>query len=109
MIVPLIAVPSQNVKTVLANQIVEVSVYQVRYGMFIDISIAGALEIGGVVCQNGNRIIRSAYLNIGAAFSGDFAFFDTQGTSDPTYDGLGTRYQLFYITQAELAALGLAA
>jgi hypothetical protein len=108
MIIPLLAVPSQNIKTVLANQIVELAIYQVRYGMFMDVTINGVLEIGGVVCQDRNRIIRSAYLNVGAGFSGDFAFFDTTGTSDPTYDGLGTQFQLAYVTQAELGSLGIA-
>ncbi len=109
MTVPLLAVPSQKVKTVLDDQIVELAIYQVRYGMFMDVNVNGVLEIGGVVCQNRNRIIRSAYLNANVGFSGDFVFFDTTGGSDPTYDGLGTRFQLFYVTQAELESLGLAA
>lgn len=109
MTVPLLAVPSQKVKTVLDNQIIELAIYQVRYGMFMDVNVNGVLEIGGVVCQNRNRIIRSAYLNANVGFSGDFVFFDTAGDSDPTYDGLGTRFQLFYVTQAELESLGLAA
>lgn len=108
MTIPLLAVPSQKIKTVLANQIVELSIYQVRYGMFMDVTVNGVLEIGGVVCQDRNRIIRSAYLNVGVGFSGDFAFFDTTGTDDPTYDGLGTRFQLGYVTQDELDAMGLA-
>lgn len=108
MIVPLLAVPSQKVKTVLANSVVDLAIYQVRYGMFMDVTVNGAFEIGGVACQDRNRIIRSAYLNVRVGFSGDFAFLDTEGTSDPTYDGLGTRFQLFYVTQAELESLGLA-
>jgi hypothetical protein len=108
-LVPLLSVPSQNVKTVLNNQIVELSVYQLRYGLFIDVSVSGTLLIGGVICQNLNRIIRSVYLNAQAGFAGDFVFNDTQGTSDPTFDGLGTRYQLLYLSQDDLATLGFAA
>lgn len=107
LIVPLIPAPSQEVKTVLAGQVVELRVYQLRYGMFIDIYVAGILEIGGVICQNLNRIIRNAYLNDSVGFSGDFCFIDTQGSSDPVFDGLGTRYQLAYLAEAELEAVGL--
>lgn len=108
-IVPLLAVPAQNVKTVLADQIVNLSVYQRRYGLFIDVYIDTILEIGGVVCENMNRIIRSAYLNEAAGFSGDFVFFDSQGSSDPTYAGLGSRFQLVYLSKVDLAAMGLSA
>lgn len=108
-IVPLQAVPSQKILTTLADQVVEIDVYQRRYGMFMNFYVNGVLEIGGVICQNRNRIIRSAYLNVQSGFSGDFVFNDTQGTSDPVYTGLGTRFQLLYLSAADLAAQGFAA
>jgi len=107
-LVPLQSVPSQKLKTVLGNQIVEISLRQLRYGLFIDVYVNGALEIGGVICENLNRIIRSAYLNTEAGFSGDFVFQDTQGTDNPYYTGLGTRFQLLYLSQDDLSGLGLA-
>jgi len=105
--VPLQAVPSQKIKTTLDSQIVEIDIRQLRYGMFINITVNGVLEIGAVICQNLNRIIRSVYLNDNAGFAGDFVFNDTQGTSDPDYTGLGSRFQLLYLSQDELTALGL--
>ena len=45
-----------------------------------------------MLCLNLVGLVRSAYLG----FIGQLAFFDTQGTSDPDYSGLGTRYQLVY-------------
>jgi len=104
--VPLLAVPSQKIKTTLADQIVELDIYQRRYGLFVDVYVNSVLEIGAVICQNLNRIIRSAYLNRNAGFSGDFVFNDTQGTADPVYTGLGTRYELLYLSADELATLG---
>lgn len=109
LIVPLQAVPAQTVQTTLDSQSVQLYVYQRRYGLFIDVTVNNVLEIGGVICQNLNRIIRSAYLNMNAGFAGDFIFNDTQGTTDPVYTGLGARYQLLYLEQADLDALGLAA
>lgn len=106
-LVPLQAVPSQKVKTTLNDQIVELDIYQLRYGMFINVTVNGTLVIGAVICQNLNRIIRNAYLSAPAGFSGDFVFYDTQGTSDPTFAGLGTRYQLLYLSEDDLTTLGL--
>ena len=105
--VPLQPIPAQIVKTVLADKIVTLKVYQLRYGMFIDVSINSELEIGAVICENMNRIIRSAYLNEEFSFGGDFVFQDTEGSRDPTFEGLGSRYKLLYLTQAELDAAGL--
>ena len=56
------------------------------------------LIIGGVICENLNRIVRSLYLG----FAGDLAFIDNQGSTDPVYTGLGTRYSLAYIEADEL-------
>lgn len=108
-IVPLEAVPSQSIKTTLASQVVEIDLYQRRYGLFIDVYVNGVLEVGAVICQNLNRIIRSDYLNQSAGFSGDLVFQDTQGSSDPDYTGLGARYQLIYLSQSDLTTLGFTA
>lgn len=101
------AVPSQKIKTVLDDQVVEIDIYQLRYGLFMNIIIGTVMEIGGVICQNRNRIIRNAYLNQAAGFSGDFVFNDTQGTSDPDFTGLGSQFELLYLSDDELTALGL--
>jgi hypothetical protein len=108
-LIPMQAIPAQNILTTLDDgQSVMLKVYTRRYGMFIDITINGVLEIGAVICENLNRIIRNQYLNDAVGFAGDFVFYDTQGNTSPVYTGLGTRYQLIYLTAAELAALGLA-
>lgn len=107
LIVPLQPVPSQKVITTLAGQTVALNVYQRRYGLFIDVYVANVLEIGAVICQNLNRIIRSRYLNVEAGFEGDFAFFDTQGNDDPLFTGLGERFKLAWLSPEDLAAVGL--
>ena len=64
----------------------------------MDVYIGNTLIIAGVICQNENRIVRSLYLG----FSGDFAWYDTQGSTDPIYTGLGSRYLLLYLYPNEL-------
>lgn len=100
MTIPLAAVPSQTLNVVLAQQNCTLTIYQKITGLFIDVSINDVLIIGGVICENANRIVRSAYLG----FIGDLAFYDTQGSGDPTFDELGARYQLVYLETADLPA-----
>lgn len=108
LVIPLQAVPSQKVKTVLDDLIMNIWVYQLRTGMFINVYMQDEMMIGGVICQNKNRIIRSEYINRQFGFSGDFMFVDTQGDVDPIYQGLGTdgRFQLVYLTADELISYG---
>lgn len=99
-IVPLNALPSQTLSVQLAGQSCVLNVYQKFFGLFVDVYSNGVLIIAGVLAQNLNRIVRSLYLG----FSGDFAFADTQGTDDPVYTGLGTRWQLVYLEATDLPA-----
>lgn len=107
LIVPLQAVPAQRIKTVLNDGIVNLEVYQRRYGMFVNVEVNDRLVIGAVIGQNRNRIIRSEYLKKEHNFSGDFSFLDLQGSSDPHFADLGTRYQLAYFTDAEIVTYGI--
>lgn len=99
-IIPLQAIPNQAVGVTLGGQVSQINVYQKSTGLFIDLYVNNVLIIGGVICQNLNRIVRSLYLG----FSGDIFFIDNQGDTDPVYTGLGTRYSLAYVTASELPA-----
>jgi len=106
-IIPLQAIPSQTLAVSLGTQQCTINVYQKFYGVFLDLystnAISGPLPsliIGGQICQNINLIVRSLYLG----FIGDLAFVDTQGTSNPIYTGLGTRFMLVYLTPEEVLA-----
>ena len=97
-IVPVQAVPNQQVGAYLNGQSTQINLQQTRYGMFCTILVAGAQIIGGVLCQNLNRIVRDLYLG----FSGDLMFLDTQGSNDPYYTGLGSRWLLIYLSPGDL-------
>ena len=98
-IVPLNANPNQTLTVGLLNQACQINVYQKSGGLFMDVYVNNALIIAGVLCENLNRIVRSLYLG----FVGDFVFYDTQGTSDPDYTGLGSRFQLVYLSPHDLS------
>lgn len=102
-IIPLVATPSQTLTVLLDGQYTQLNVYDKFYGLFMDVYVNNVLIIGGVICQNLNRIVRSAYLG----FVGDFVFFDNQGMSDPVYTGLGSQYSLVYLEEADLRAMNI--
>lgn len=104
--IPTAATPSQTISVTLNNQQVVLNIYTEpgSYGMNVDIYNNNAVVLTGVPAQNLNRLIRDAYFG----FEGDLIFVDTQGTTNPVYTGLGTRYLLYYLTPTDLTNLGFA-
>lgn len=98
-VVPIKAVPSQVLTTVLGGQNCRIAVYQKSTGLFLDLSVDNAPVVTAAICRDRVNLVRQAYLG----FSGGLVFCDTQGVSDPTYDGLGTRYLLTYLETTDLA------
>lgn len=97
-VVPLQPVASQTLLIQLGGQACTIAVFQTAYGLFATVSIGTAVVVASVLCQNLKLIVRSLYLG----FVGDLAFFDTAGADDPVFTGLGSRFQLLYLSPAEL-------
>lgn len=93
-VVPLQAVPNQTVAINLSNQAIILNVYDKQGSLYVDVFVSNAPIVVGVVAKYANKIVRDAYLG----FIGDFAFFDLVGEDDPTYDQIGSRYFLAYLT-----------
>jgi hypothetical protein len=110
--IPLQAVPSQIVTTFLGDQQCSIKIYQKFYGLFIDLSVIGGFLqtevvrhiVTGQICWNLNLIVRYGYLG----FTGDLAFIDTQGSDNPIFTGLGSRFQLLYLAPNEVIAVQMA-
>ncbi len=98
LIVPLKSVANQTVTVSLAGQTTQIDVRQKLFGVFLDIYVSNVLIIAGALCLDRNRLVRSTYLH----FIGDLAFFDTEGTVDPSYSGIGTRWLLAYLEAGDL-------
>lgn len=90
---------SQKVTVTLNGQTCQLKLHQRSDGFYIDLYINGEAKMLGVLCENCNFLVRYSYLG----FSGDLVFVDTQGTSDPEWSGIGTRYRLYYLTADEIA------
>jgi hypothetical protein len=91
--VPLQPVPSQTLAIALAGQPCKIDVVTRGDGLYVNLYVNDALVIGGVAARNRVRVVIDAYLG----FIGDLSWLDTEGDQDPTYDGLGSRWQLVYI------------
>ena len=96
-------VPSQQVQIVLDGQTCAISVYVKTECMFLDLAINGVQIAYAVQCKNLVSLVPTAYLG----FSGWMIFLDTQGSSDPIYTGLGSRFVLLYLDAADLEAYGV--
>jgi hypothetical protein len=97
-LIPLNPVPSQTLSIQLDSQNCQINIYQEFYGIFCDLYVDNSLIIAGTLCLNLTRLVRSLYLG----FSGDLSFIDTQGSTDPYYTGLGSRYQFVYLETTDL-------
>ena len=69
--------------------------------MFVDINVNGADVVTGVIARDAVPLVCREY----AGFSGNLVFIGTQGSSDPSYDGLGSRFNLVYLTAEEYALI----
>jgi len=103
-IIPLQAIPNQQLQVQLGTQPCTITVQQFAFGLFLSLYIGPTLILSNVLCENLVKIVRDAYLG----FSGDLFFLDTQGNDNPDYTGLGSanaRYLLYYYTPTDLANL----
>lgn len=101
LVVPTKPFPNQQIQVLLANQPCTLHIYQTAYGLFMDVFKGDTLIVAGVICLNANKIIRSAYLG----FIGDFVFVDSESSGEsPVYTGLGTRFTLLYLEEADISA-----
>lgn len=90
-------VPSQSFDIQLGGQNCTINLYQKTTGMFLDLFVDGKVIIQTRIVRDRVKLVRLDYLG----FIGDLAMMDNQGTSDPSYDGLGSRFVLGYFAVGE--------
>lgn len=99
--IPLQPVPTQATKVVLGGQNVQLLIYQKPQGCFVDINADGVDVVVGIIARDAVPLVCREY----TGFIGNLLFIDTQGSSDPSYDGLGSRWSLVYLTAEEYALI----
>lgn len=96
--IPLEPQKSQSVSVDLVGQRCVIRLIQRESFIYMDLTVNGNPIMQGVPCLYGNKMVRYSYLG----FQGDLVFLDNVGQLDPTYDGLGGRFILYYIEESEL-------
>jgi len=103
--IPLQPIPAQAFSVSLGGQPCRITLYQKGDYFYMDLTVNNVTVVQGRMVLNGVWIVRYAYLGL----SGDLFMVDTMGANDgPSYDGLGSRYRLYYATADEIAS-GVAA
>lgn len=91
--------PAQSLTVMLAGQNCKINIYEKTTGVYLDLFINNTTVITTCsLCLDRVRVVRETY----RGFIGDLAFVDTQGTSDPTNSGFGTRFLLTYLEASDL-------
>ena len=97
--IPLIAVASQRVSVVLADQNVQLNVFQKTDCMYVDVSMDGDSIVRTKAARNRSRLLLATTYR---GFVGDLVWVDTLGDEQPYYTGIGSRWFLLYLTAAEI-------
>ncbi|EFE93990.1 phage baseplate plug family protein [Serratia odorifera] len=90
-------VKAQRFSVTLNNQSCEIRLVQRSTGLYIDLTVNDTPCLQGVLCLNGNKIVRYVYL----PFDGELFFADLEGSADPDWSGLGERFKLYYLAPGE--------
>lgn len=99
--IPLQPQPSQTASVVLADQNVQITLYQKEQGLFVDVNSNGVDVVRCVIARNAVPIICRDY----TGFSGNILFIDREKSEDPEYTGLGSRFALCYFSADEYALI----
>jgi len=91
--IPTVATANQTLTVTLGGQLCKITIIQRNGLVYLSLTANNTPVIDTRMCRDRTKLVRGAHLG----FSGDLAFVDTQGASDPDYTGFGTRYQLVYL------------
>lgn len=97
-LIPVQAVANQTFAVSLAGQVAQMALRQNGASIYFNLSFNGEPIVVTKICRDRQRLLIDARYR---GFIGDFAFVDTQGTDDPFFTGLGSRYLFYYIGVSE--------
>lgn len=110
--VPLSATASQTLSINLGGQPCQIALQTLGLGqdahLYFSLSVSGSPIVTNRVCRNLQLLLADAQYY---GFQGGFMFVDNQAVVgqelqtgvDPFYQGLGTQFELVYLTAAEMA------
>lgn len=96
-IIPLEAEPNQQLLVILDDQECTLGVYSRGNRLFMDLTVDATPVFSGAICHNGADIVPFPT----GLFRGSLHFYDREGHSDPSWEGLKDRYVLLYLAEDE--------
>ena len=96
--IPVNSTADQQLSVVLAGQNCVIRIYTLSTGMYLDLSVDGNQICTGSLIWGNALIVKNRY----NGFSGNLMILDTQGTDNPVYSGLGSRFVLMYVEDSGL-------
>lgn len=96
--IPIADAPSQTLSATMGGQSARLRIISRQGSLYVDLYVSDKLIVAGARCLNYMPIVRDVYLG----FVGDLVFRDTLGKLDPNSPGLGSRFQLVYMTPTDL-------
>jgi len=90
-VIPVAQVPNQMLSVQLGGQVCEIAIRQKSSGLYLTLWADDVLIMSSILCLNAVPMAVEY-----SSFTGSLMFFDTNGSTDPEYSGLGSRYQLRY-------------
>lgn len=90
--VPLQPLANSTFSAQLDNGTAQIRLLTTDNGLFADVVYDGVPVATGRLCLDRTNINTASYLGL----PDGLYFVDLRGTSDPTFDGFGTRYRLYY-------------
>ncbi len=96
-VIPLAAVAYQSLRVPLAGHAVRLDLQQRATGLYAAVWVDDVPVLAGALCQDRTWLVRQS----ASTLPGDMGFADTQGTQDPDYTGLGSRFVLVYVQDSE--------
>jgi hypothetical protein len=98
LLIPLKPVPNQNLSITLGGQNCFIELDTKLERLYFSIHVNNQPIITNVLCHDRNLLVDGAY----HGFIGNLFFEDLNGTTEPVYAGLMTRYALMYADASEL-------
>ncbi|MDR0479538.1 MAG: hypothetical protein LBH31_07020 [Burkholderiaceae bacterium] len=95
-VIALQAVPAQTLRVALGAQNCVINVAQKGADVFLDLYVGNTPIVLGRLCRDRVTLTPERY----TGFIGDLFFKDTQGATEPDYNGFGARYTLNYMVPA---------
>lgn len=95
--VPLSALPSQSFQIVLDDQDCEIDLLLRGDFFYLNLTVNGEVVQQGAIVMEGVSIIQMP----NNFFKGSLAVFDTLGEEQPSWEGLGDRWQMVYFSATD--------